>query len=133
MDKKMKDMTIAPEASEDHDSDCEDPKDDVEASEELGAEFEKEANIKGAEESEEPSNLGDLPDGTATEDAEDQSGEPVSPSNRLNWAAISEFSELEELPMGPIRPRPKLKESPNSSRRPSAEAIPEDQEAIETS
>jgi len=114
MDKKMKDMTIAPEASEDHDSDCEDPKDDVEASEELGAEFEKEANIKGAEESEEPSNLGDLPDGTATkdeeeeaEDAEDQSGEPVSPSNRLNWAAISEFSELEELPMGPIRPRPR--------------------------
>jgi pentatricopeptide repeat protein len=126
------------EPSDECGSDCEELHDDVAGLLETlcdPEELDETAKDQGqeAEESEEPIAIGDLPDEAAAEKAEQEDTEPVSPSNRLDWAAISEFSELEELPMGPIRPRPKLTESPNSSRRPSAEAIPEDQAAIETS
>jgi len=121
----MEEESIAPEASEYPISDCKNPKEDEGEPEVLGAEFEEETKqeeeANEADESEEPSTLGEFPDGAADkegDEAEEQSGE-VSPSNRLNWAMISEFSELEELPMGPIRPRPRLPSDDNS------EAIPE--------
>merc|ERR1712100_194297 len=92
----------------------------------------KEEETKEAEESEEPSTIGDLPDEAAAKKVEEEHQETGSPSSRLDWAAISEFSELEELPMGPIRPRPKLATSENSSRTPGAAGIPEHQVSIET-
>merc|ERR1719160_1345660 len=114
----------------------EEEQDDVEVPKELGEpnEYEEteeeDEQAKEPEASEEPSTpkLGDLPDEAS---AEEVVPDEPSPTSRMNWAALSEFSELEELPSGAVqspllnRPMPRLPSSDNGAQQPSTEAIEE--------
>jgi pentatricopeptide repeat protein len=123
------------------DSECEgqqdeEAHDDFEILEELGEAMEaeeenEEGEAKEAGESKEPNTFDDLrieasADEVKEETAVEEPDEP-SPTSKMNWAALSEFSELEELPSGAIeiRPRPKQQSNDNGSRQSIAKATPE--------